>query len=105
MVVAARANRLGEDDASGIDSLEDVKEVASACDLFNKDGRQTFVAQLLVHAEEINLGAAENFGSYAKGYGNARDECYKLFGAHRSYPYVPFGTPAGGFECPKRKSV
>lgn len=65
MVVSTCADRLGKDDAAGVDGLEDAVEVAQTGDLLDENRGKTFSAELLVYAEEIDLGGVEDFVSNA----------------------------------------
>ena len=105
MIVATGADWLGKDDTGRVNGLENVQKVTSACDLFDQDGGKAFVAQLLMYAEKVDLGAAKHFGAYAEGDGDAGDERYKFFGTYCSYPDVPIRTPAGRFQCPTQRSA
>ena len=55
MVVAAHGDGRGDDDACGVDRLEDAFEVALPRHLLDEYGCEAFRAQLLVHAEVVDL--------------------------------------------------
>lgn len=55
VVVAAHGDGCGNDDARGVDRLEDALEVALPRHLLDEHGSEALRAQLLVHAEVVDL--------------------------------------------------
>lgn len=55
MIVLVRGDGCWQIDTNGIHSLEDTMKVATPRDFTNQNRRKPFVAELLVHAEEIDL--------------------------------------------------
>lgn len=58
VVVLAAGDGGGEIGAGGVDGLEDAFEVGAAGDFLDEERSETAGAELLVHAEEVDLGAA-----------------------------------------------
>ena len=78
MEVAARTDRFRQHYSGCIDSLEDLEDVASSGDFFDKDRCETFVPKLLMDAQEVDLGAMKDLRSYAEFDWNAGYERYQL---------------------------
>lgn len=58
MVVLAARDGTGEEDAGGVDGLEDAAEVGASGDFLDEEGGEASRTELLVDAEEVDLSAA-----------------------------------------------
>lgn len=66
MVVAASRDGSREVNTRSVDGLEDSEEMRAASYFFDEEGGEAFRAELLVHAEEVDLGAALRSGREIK---------------------------------------
>lgn len=80
VVVAARADGPGEDDAGRVKTLPDLVQVADAGDFLDEDGGKTLAAKLLVDAKEIDFGAGDDLVADSHAHGDGRDEGDELAG-------------------------
>ena len=100
MEIPARADRRRQDDACGVQSLPDPQQVAAPRNFFNEDWCEALGAQLLVDAQEVDLGCVEDLLTHAEGDGHAGDEGDELAGFGGADADVPVWAPAGGEESP-----
>ena len=80
MPVAAGGDGGWEDDPRGVCSLPDVLLVDAAGDLPDEHGCQALGSELLVDAEEVDLGHADDVVAGADACRDARDEGDELLG-------------------------
>ena len=59
MIISACTYWSWDDYAGSVDGLPDARQVDSAGDFFDEDGRETFGSEFLVDTEEIDLGRGE----------------------------------------------
>ena len=74
VVVPGLADGLRELDAGGVDGLEDALEVDSARDFLDEHGREAELAELVVHAEEVDLADLDLAAFDVDFEGHAGDE-------------------------------
>lgn len=60
MEVPTCAYRRWQDYAAGVDGLEDAEQVAATCDFLDENGCEALGAELLVYAEEVDLGCLQH---------------------------------------------
>lgn len=80
VVVAARADGPGEDDAGRVQTLPDLVQVADTGDFLDENGGQALAAKLLVDAEEVDFGAGDDLVTDSHAHGDGRDEGDELAG-------------------------
>ncbi len=100
MKVPASANGRWQHDAGCVERLVDAVEVTAAGDFFDQYWGEALGTQLLVDAEEVNLGGWKGGGADAQGDGDAGDEGDEFLRLGGADADVPFWFPAGGEECP-----
>lgn len=105
MEVATRGNRCRQKRTNCVHSLESSLDVATSCDFLDQDRRQSFRAELLVDAEEVDLGALEHLVTNSQLDGNTRDECYELARSGCADTHVPFLLPPWSLESPSNISI
>lgn len=98
--VPTSSHRRGQQPTPSIDSLPDANTIAATSDFADQDRSQAFRTQLLVHAHEVDLGAADGVGADAERDGDAGDEGDEFAGGGCADAYVPVCAPAGGLEGP-----
>lgn len=80
VVVAARADGPGEDDAGRVQTLPDLVQVADTGDFLDEDGGQALASELLVDAEEVDFGAGDDLVTDSHAHGDGGDEGDELAG-------------------------
>lgn len=117
-VLTAR-DRRRQEHADGVDRLEDAAQVRAPGDLFDQQRREPPRAQLLVHAEEVDLGAplcpgkptksARRWRAHGEGsahcsdanvHRDARDERNELVRGNDANTDVPVGNVPRGTKGP-----
>lgn len=101
VVVPACAHGPGQHDARGIQALPDAVEVADAGDLLDEHRREALAAELLVHAEEVDLGRRKGLVAHANLHGDGGDEGHQLAGLRCSHTNVVFALPAWRHHGPE----
>ena len=105
MPVLGGGDRGGEYDASRVGGLPDVPEMDAARDLLDHDGSEAFGPQLLVHAQEVDLGHGHDLAPDADPSRDAADEGDELLGgAHPdAHTNVPIPEVTRGTESPAQE--
>jgi len=103
--VAARADGPGQDDAGRVEALPDALGVADARHLLDEDGGEALAAQLLVDAQEVDLGAHDVVFAHAQAAGDGGDEGDELARLRGAHADVVLAFPAGRHHGPSETSL
>lgn len=94
VVIPTGAERLRQDDTSGVQTLPDLVQVAAAGDLLDQNGSETLASELLVDGEEVDFGAEDYLVADAEVNGDGGDEGDELAGLRGSDTDMVLFLPA-----------
>lgn len=100
MVVSTGADGGGEDDTTGVDSLEDAVDIAATSNLLDEDRSQPLRAELLVDAKEVNFGHLDPLSADTDFRRDTADRRNQFTRFGRPDTDVPFLLPARGHQGP-----
>mmetsp|Transcript_43179 Transcript_43179/g.94141 ORF Transcript_43179/g.94141 Transcript_43179/m.94141 type:complete len:237 (-) Transcript_43179:416-1126(-) len=103
VVVAALADRARQHHTSSVDRLPDVLLVYPSSDLLDQNWCQALRPQLLVHAEEIDLGHLYHGVIDLNVRGDPGDEADQFASSFHANPQMPFSKIAWRFQSPPQK--
>ena len=103
MVVSGTSERCGYSCARRVNSLPNIASIDTSRDFFDEDGGEALGSQVLVHAEEVDLGAHDFASVQLHLHGDTCDESKELSALTSSHTNDPASVAIGGHQSPPQE--